>query len=87
MQRALDIAKKNELYALIKAVGDYHGEEIEFLRLYAKDCVTTYANDLDAAIACFKDLKSQIMVKKEPKKLDTYWRRVESSFGELFKSS
>ncbi len=54
MNKAVSIAKKNELYSLIKTVGLRYGEEIEPLREYAKEVYEN--NDIDKSIACFRDL-------------------------------
>lgn len=57
--RALHIAQKNELYALIKDVGIAWGEPIEDLRVYAKFIAQEWDDNLNAAINCFRDLKQQ----------------------------
>lgn len=54
MNKALNIAKRNELYSLIKKVGLCYGENIDFLREYAKEVFEN--NDIDKSIACFRDL-------------------------------
>jgi len=51
--------KINELYALIKVVGLSWGEDIEYLRSYAKFVATEWEDKLEEAIICFKDLKKQ----------------------------
>lgn len=76
MQRALWIAKKNECYALIKKVSDlYGGDDVVWLREYAKEVVETYKDDLGTAIDCFGDLcssfkRSLIVDKPRPVKTD-----------------
>jgi hypothetical protein len=54
MNKAVSIAKKNELYSLIKTVGLRYGEELDSLREYAKEVFENH--DIDKAIACFRDL-------------------------------
>jgi hypothetical protein len=54
MTRALEIAKRNEVFSLIKKVGDRYGEDIDFLREYAKEIIQN--NDLDRLLLCFRDL-------------------------------
>ncbi len=58
MNHAEQIAKRHELFALIKKYGLHYKEDIEFLREYAKDVVANY--DLDEALLCFRDLNEQI---------------------------
>jgi len=62
MNRAVIIAKKNQLWSLIKRVGAYYHEDLEFIKEYAKDVYEN--NDVDEAIKCFEDLLKQT----EPKK-------------------
>lgn len=57
MDRAQTVIKRNELYSLIKTVGMAWGEDLDFLRTYAVEQAQTWADNLDAAIACFRGLK------------------------------
>lgn len=56
MSKAVDIAKKHELWALIRALGRLYDEDEGLLRVYAKDRYEACIGDLDGAIACFRDL-------------------------------
>jgi hypothetical protein len=59
MERALWIATKNQLCHFIKQVSDhYGGDDVAWLREYAKEVVETYKDDLGTAIDCFGDLCS-----------------------------
>ena len=61
MSRALWIAQKNQLCHLIKQVSDgYGGDELGWLREYAKDTVEGFKDDLGKAISCFEYLTSGI---------------------------
>ena len=53
---ALDICKKQELWALIKVVGRRYGEDEEILKAYGKEVYEAHIDDLDVALACFRDL-------------------------------
>lgn len=54
---ALDICHKNQLWTLVKKVGQHYQEDSEFLKEYAKDI---YENgNILQAIDCFKDLVKQ----------------------------
>lgn len=53
---AIHYCKKQELWALIRKLGHLYGEDEETLREYAKDRYEACINDLDGAIACFRDL-------------------------------
>jgi hypothetical protein len=65
MSLALWIAKKQQLFHLVKQVSDaYGGDEIEWLREYAKEVVETNKDDLQQAIDCFESL-----LKGAPQKL------------------
>lgn len=73
-KEALHICKKQELWALIKALGRLYDEDEDFIREYAKDRYEACIDDLDKAIACFRDLveRSRWMEgKKNP------WNRAE----------
>lgn len=57
MSIALWIAKKQQLFHLVKRVSDaYGGDDVEWLREYAKDVVETNKDDLQKAIDCFEGL-------------------------------
>ena len=57
MSIALWIAKKQQLFHLIKRVSDaYGGDEVEWLRVYAKDVVEASKDDLGEAIFVFEYL-------------------------------
>lgn len=61
MSRALWIAKKNELCNLIKIVSDgYGGDDVDWLRDYAKEVIDAHQDDIMPAIECFKDLERQL---------------------------
>jgi len=48
---------KNKLWQFIKQVSEaYGGDELEWLRIYAKDVVETHKEDLQEAIVCFECL-------------------------------
>jgi hypothetical protein len=50
--------KRDYLCKLIKKVSDEHGgDDIEWLREYAKDVIKKYSNDLDVAIVAFESLR------------------------------
>lgn len=68
--KGVDIAKKNELYALIGVVGKAWGEDLEDLRSYAKFVATEWINRLDEAILCFRDLKNQCIDLEKLKTID-----------------
>lgn len=60
-------AKKNHLCKLIKEVSDmYGGDDIEWLREYAKEVIVQNAEDLDKAIDCFQSLMPQSKVIIKP---------------------
>lgn len=72
--------KKNELKQLIKLISDqYGGDEIEWLKKYAKDIISKYANELDVPIRCFESL-----IRMDAKKCKTELR--ESICGALGRS-
>jgi hypothetical protein len=49
--------KSESLYKLIKKVSDsYGGDDILWLREYARDVIKNNAGDIDRAILCFKSL-------------------------------
>ncbi len=56
-------AKRDYLCKLIKQVSDENGgDDVEWLREYARDMINKYADNLDVAIECFESL-----VRKEAK--------------------
>jgi hypothetical protein len=60
MNRALWIAKKNELCSLIKKVSDlYGGDDLVWLKEYAKEVIEVNRDGLDTALACFRELERQ----------------------------
>lgn len=68
MNKAIWIAKKNEICSLIKQISDtYGGDEIEFLREYAKGIINDYQNDLDMPLDCFYYLFNNLNIKKNVK--------------------
>lgn len=49
--------QRRRLFTMIKKVSDLHGgDDVEWLREYAKDVIKIYSNDLQTAINCFEDL-------------------------------
>lgn len=61
MNRAIWIAKKNELCGLIKQVSDAHGgDDVVWLREYAKEVIDAHSDDLNPALDCFRDLVAQL---------------------------
>ena len=68
MHRALWIAKKNQICGLIKKISDHHGgDDVEWLREYARKVIEANKDDLQKALDCFWDLEAQLkfMPKKE----------------------
>lgn len=63
MNRAEIIAKKHELWSLIRRVGNHYGEDQEFIKEYAKEVFEQ--NDLQKALDCFRDLFAQTIRKIE----------------------
>lgn len=64
MNRALWIARRNELCSLIKQVSDaYGGDDPKWLKEYAKELIERESGYFSEAISCFTDL-----VKGLPKK-------------------
>lgn len=51
--------KKQVLWSLIKSVGQYYGEDDQWLRDYAILVAESWSDRLDEAISCFQDLKDQ----------------------------
>jgi hypothetical protein len=61
MNHALWIAKKNEICNLIKKISDhYGGDDIEWLREYAKEVIAENRDDIQKALDCFWDLEAQL---------------------------
>ena len=61
MNHALWIVKKNQLCGLIKKISDhYGGDEVEWLRDYAKEVISMNKEDLQKALDCFWDLEAQL---------------------------
>lgn len=57
MKSGVWIAKKNELCAEIKMLSDmFGGDDIDWLREYCKDVISSHKSDLDTAIKCFKEI-------------------------------
>ncbi len=55
---AIDVCKRNELWALIKRVSQHHGgDDPEWLKEYAREMLQNHS--LDDALACFRDLATQ----------------------------
>ena len=53
----IDISKINELKYLIKKISKYYGgDDEQFLEDYINDVINGWSHDLDAALACFRDL-------------------------------
>lgn len=49
--------KQKKLYSLIKKVSDKNGgDDIEWLKDYAKDVFNEWSHDLDKSIKCFENL-------------------------------
>ncbi len=49
--------KRNYLVGLIKKVSDQNGgDDLEWLRDYAKEVINKYSSDLEVAIRCFESL-------------------------------
>lgn len=55
-QKAFNMAKRNELIALIRKLGALVREEKEFLESYAQEQADEWSHDYDKAIKCFKML-------------------------------
>lgn len=60
MNHALWISKKNHLCSLIKKVSDlWGGDDVNWLREYAREVVECNKDDLQTALHCFMNLESQ----------------------------
>lgn len=59
MNKALQIAKKLQLWSAIKQLGEKYKEDAVFTQQFAKDIYTENINDIDVAINCFSDLLKQ----------------------------
>lgn len=56
--------KRDYLCKLIKIVSDEHGgDDLDWLREYARDVIKKYSNDLDIAIVAFESLRTDKDVK------------------------
>lgn len=63
MNKALWIARKNCLCALIKKVSDGHGgDDIEFLRQHCKEVLQTHPEEkIEEAIRCYEQMVWQLV--------------------------
>lgn len=52
--------QKNELWGLIKIIGNYWNEPKNSLSAYASQVYEANKHDLNIAIACFRDLVKQV---------------------------
>lgn len=78
MNKGIWIAKKNELCSLIKQLSDAcGGDDIDFLREYAKGIINDYRNDLNFPLDCFYYLFNELCKKthKEKKEIDRHSRQ------------
>lgn len=56
----LKICKEEELRLLIKKISlNYGSDDEQFLDDYISDVINEWSNDLDAALACFRDISVQ----------------------------
>ncbi len=61
MDEIVFINKKTKICELIKKVSDYYGgDDLEWLREYARDRISCYRVAPDALLECFLDLERQI---------------------------
>jgi hypothetical protein len=59
-------ARRDYLCKLIKNVSDrFGGDDVVWLREYAKEVVKIYASDLEVAITCFADMEVKECNKKK----------------------
>lgn len=58
----LDTCKRNELWALIRKVGNHYNEDNEYLKEYAKELVENH--DIEKALICFRDLATRLCIVK-----------------------
>lgn len=76
MSIALWIAKRQQLMYLVKKVSDaYGGDDVEWLREYAKDVAEANKDDLQKAIDLFEELLKQApkeLLKTQNKPVKTY---------------
>lgn len=69
MNKAIWIAKKNELCSLIKQVSDsLGGDDINFLREYAKEIIYHYQDDLNCPLDIFYNLYKTLCRNNKNKK-------------------
>lgn len=66
MSDPLEKVKKNHLWSLIRRVGTYYDEDLEFVREYAREIYE--AGNVDEAIQCFSDLVCQLKEEKRDAK-------------------
>lgn len=56
--------QKDEICTLIQAISrHYGGDDIEWLRDYAKEVIATHKDDLSVALICFQGLYAQCVYK------------------------
>ncbi len=61
MEELIFINKRAIIYGLIKKVSDFSdGDDIEWLRDYAKWVIETNKNDLDSALSALREWESQV---------------------------
>jgi hypothetical protein len=61
MNRPLWLAQKNEVCSLIKKISDYYGgDEIDWLREYAREVIEANSSEMQNALDCFRDLSRQV---------------------------
>ncbi len=66
MQRALWLAKKNEICTLIKFISDYYGgDDLDWLKDYCKDIIDQNKDDLDALLRVCLEWKRQTLVRRK----------------------
>jgi hypothetical protein len=59
MNKAVETCQRNELWALLKKIdAHYGGNDIEWLKIYAKDILQHHS--LEAALTCFRDIAKQV---------------------------
>ena len=57
------IINKNILWAKIKRLGEFYGEDMAvFIKEYAKDVYNANTEDLEGAVRCFSELVEQIKI-------------------------
>lgn len=64
MNKAVLIAKKLQLWAAIRQLGEFYNEDKEFTAQYAKDVYES--NDIEEALRCFTDLlETKVRIRNE----------------------